>query len=224
MFTGIIEEVGTITGFLASQKAGSLHINARLVVEGSKIGDSIAVNGVCLTVTELTANGFVVDVMPETLKRTNLGELRNGERVNLERAMSIGDRLGGHLVSGHVDGKGKILSKRQNENAILFEIEAGADIQRYLIPQGSITVDGISLTVVAIKANSFSVSVIPHTAAVTTLGKKQVGNCVNLENDVIGKYVERLLASQGSLLHSLHSARNKQHSVTESFLRDNGFV
>ncbi|AKF95764.1 riboflavin synthase [Brevibacillus laterosporus] len=224
MFTGIIEEVGTITGFLTSQKAGSLHINARLVVEGSKIGDSIAVNGVCLTVTEFTANGFVVDVMPETLKRTNLGELRNGELVNLERAMSIGDRLGGHLVSGHVDGKGRMLSKRQNENAILFEIEAGAGIQRYLIPQGSITVDGISLTVVAIKANSFSVSVIPHTAAVTTLGKKQVGDCVNLENDVIGKYVERLLASQGNVLHSLHSARNKQHSVTESFLRDNGFV
>ncbi|PPA86113.1 riboflavin synthase [Brevibacillus laterosporus] len=224
MFTGIIEEMGTINGILTSQKAGSLHIKASLVVEESKLGDSIAVNGVCLTVTEFTGNGFVVDVMPETLKRTTLSELRNGDPVNLERAMSLGDRLGGHLVSGHVDGTGRIISKRQNENAILFEIEAGADIKRYLIPRGSITVDGISLTVVDIKANSFFISIIPHTATVTTLGKKQVGDYVNLENDVIGKYVERLLAPQGDLFNSLHPAGTKQQSVTESFLRDNGFV
>lgn len=224
MFTGIVEEVGTIYGMLTGSKAGSLHIKASLVREGSKVGDSIAVNGVCLTVTQFTASGFVVDVMPETLNKTNLGELRYGDPVNLERAMSVGDRLGGHLVSGHVDGRGRILSKKQRENAVLYEIEAATDIQRYIIPRGSVTVDGISLTVVDVHANSFSLSIIPHTVTVTTLGKKNVGDHVNLENDLIGKYVERLLAVQGNQSLSLHSSRTKQHSVTDSFLRDNGFV
>ncbi|TPG68019.1 riboflavin synthase [Brevibacillus laterosporus] len=227
MFTGIVEEVGTIYGVLNGRKAGSLHIKASLVIEGSKVGDSIAVNGVCLTVTQFTASGFVVDVMPETLNKTNLGELRYGDPVNLERAMSLGDRLGGHLVSGHVDGRGRILSKKQSENAILYEIEAATDILRYIIPRGSVTVDGISLTVVDVHANFFSLSIIPHTVTVTTLGKKNVGDHVNLENDLIGKYVERLLADQGNQGNqpfSLHSSRTKQHSVTDSFLRDNGFV
>ncbi len=189
MFTGIVEE----TGVVAKCNASSLFIKANKILSGTQLGDSIAVNGVCLTVTNLTKDGFYADVMPETFSRSNLGELTAGSQVNLERAMAADGRFGGHIVSGHIDGTGKITKIQNDGNAVRFWIAADIKILRLIVEKGSITVDGISLTVVSVDDSNFSISIIPHTLAETILGTKRVGDTVNLENDIIGKYVERLL-------------------------------
>lgn len=193
MFTGIIEELGSVRSLSLTGTSGKITIDAKKVLEGTRIGDSIAVNGVCLTVISLQRDGFTADVMAETVRRSNLGDLRRGDRVNLERAMDAGGRFGGHLVSGHIDGTGTIKSCRKEENAVWVTVTAGPDILRLIIEKGSVAIDGISLTVAAVSDRDFQVSVIPHTGEETTLLKKKPGDAVNLENDVVGKYVERLL-------------------------------
>ena len=193
-FTGIIETVGVV----AKCDASSLFIKAEKILDGTHIGDSIAVNGVCLTVTRLTQGGFYADVMPETFSRSNLGELTAGSCVNLERAMAADGRFGGHIVSGHIDGRGKITKIKNDGNAVRFWIASDEKILRLIVEKGSIAVDGISLTVVSVNDSDFSISIIPHTLGETTLGTKRVGDTVNLENDIIGKYVERLLGKTTS--------------------------
>jgi len=194
VFTGIIEEKGKVARLSTS---GELEVEASKVLEGTVIGDSIAVCGVCLTVVAITPSTFTVDVMPETMKRSVLKDLRPGSTVNLERAMQPSGRLGGHLVNGHVDGVGRVRSRRELGNAVLFEIDVAPDVARYMVPRGSVTVDGISLTVVESKERSFSVSIIPHTLAQTTLEGAAPGTSVNVEADIIAKYVEAFL-SRGS--------------------------
>ena len=189
MFTGLVEEKGTILKISQNQ----ICVKAEKVLEGSRIGDSIAVNGVCLTVTRLTSGGFWADVMPETFSRSNLGSLIPGALVNLERAMAADGRFGGHIVSGHIDGRGKITKIQNDGNAVRFWICADKAILRLIVEKGSITVDGISLTVVSVSDADFSISIIPHTLGETTLGSRRVGDSINLENDIIAKYVERLL-------------------------------
>ena len=193
MFTGIIEELGSVRSLSLTGTSGKITIDAKKVLEGTRIGDSIAVNGVCLTVISLQRDGFTADVMAETVRRSNLGDLRRGDRVNLERAMDAGGRFGGHLVSGHIDGTGTIRSCRKEENAVWVTVTAGPDILRLIIEKGSVAIDGISLTVAAVSDRDFQVSVIPHTGEETTLLKETPGDAVNLENGVVGKYVERLL-------------------------------
>ena len=209
MFTGIIEEVGSLKESKKSAKQYVLTINAKKVLEDVQLGDSIAVNGVCLTVTSFTTDSFTVDVMPETLKATSLQTLERGSKVNLERAMAAGSRFGGHIVSGHVDGLGRIKSRKEVANAIYFEIETTAELSRYIIKKGSICVDGISLTVVEVEGNQFSISIIPHTLAETNLQYRDRGDRVNLECDMLAKYMEKLLekrfpaTKQGITLESL---------------------
>lgn len=195
MFTGIIEEVGTIKAIHLRGSSGQIAIRAEKVLEGTKIGDSIAVNGICLTVTSLQKDGFTADIMAETVRRSSLSRAGNGENVNLERAMAADGRFGGHMVSGHIDGTGKILSGRKEENAVWVEIGASRDILNLIVEKGSVCIDGISLTVASVNDSAFQVSVIPHTGEETTLLKKRPGDLVNLENDVIGKYVQKLLGS-----------------------------
>lgn len=189
MFTGIIEE----TGKIISVGAGRIAVQAGKVLEGTKIGDSIAVNGVCLTVTTMTSSEFTADVMPETLSRTNLGSLGKGVCVNLERAMAADGRFGGHIVSGHIDGTGTVSRLEKDGNAVWVYIAAPGSILNLIIEKGSIAIDGISLTVAKVNAVEFAVSVIPHTGEETTLLGKKAGDMVNLENDVIGKYVQKLM-------------------------------
>lgn len=193
MFTGIIEELGTIKRIALQGASGQITIRAKKVLEGTEIGDSIAVNGICLTVTSLQRDSFTADVMAETVRRSSLSGAGNGDFVNLERAMAADGRFGGHIVSGHIDGTGKILSFRQEENAVWVEIETSRDILKLIVEKGSICIDGISLTVANVSDLGFQVSIIPHTGEETTLLKKRPGDLVNLENDVIGKYVEKLL-------------------------------
>lgn len=193
MFTGIVEEVGTINTISMAGSSGTVIVNADRVLEGTKIGDSIAVNGICLTVTSMTSNSFSADVMAETVRRSSLSECRKGDKVNLERAMAADGRFGGHIVSGHIDGTGTIISLIREENAVWVTIEAEPDIMKYIIEKGSICIDGISLTVAKVSDDNFSVSVIPHTGEETTLLKKKAGNAVNLENDIVGKYIEKLM-------------------------------
>lgn len=193
MFTGIIEEVGTVKSIQKGAVSSFIQINADTVLNDAHIGDSIAVNGVCLTVTDLTGNSFQADVMNETLSRSSLGSLKNGSPVNLERAMSAQGRFGGHIVSGHIDGTGVISSVKQDGIALWYTINTDSEILRYIVEKGSIAIDGISLTVAKVTANDFSVSIIPHTAAQTVLNSKKTGDTVNLENDIIGKYVEKFL-------------------------------
>lgn len=215
MFTGIVEELGAIRAVRRGAASAVLSIGAAEVLSDLKIGDSVAVNGVCLTVTSLDDGGFTADVMHETLSRSSLGALAPGGRVNLERAMPANGRFGGHIVSGHIDGTGKIASVRPDDNALWYTISAAPELLRYIVEKGSITIDGISLTVAAVDEVSFSVSLIPHTAAVTALGKKRAGDIVNLETDIIGKYVEKLL----------HPAPEpeRQGGISLEFLAENGF-
>lgn len=194
MFTGIIEETGTIL----SAGNGKIRIAAQKVLGGTKTGDSIAVNGVCLTVTEMTSCGFTADVMPETLSRSNLGSLKKGDSVNLERAMAADGRFGGHFVSGHIDGTGTILKMQNDGNAVWVYISAPRPILNLIIEKGSVAIDGISLTVAKIDEKEFAVSVIPHTGEETTLLNKKPGDIVNLENDVVGKYVQKLMSLRDS--------------------------
>lgn len=194
MFTGIIEE----TGKIVSVGAGRIAVQAKKVLQGTQIGDSIAVNGVCLTVTTMTSSEFTADVMPETLSRTNLGSLGKGNSVNLERAMAADGRFGGHIVSGHIDGTGTVSKLEKDGNAVWVYIAAPSSILNLIIEKGSIAIDGISLTVAKVNAVEFAVSVIPHTGEETTLLGKKAGDVVNLENDVIGKYVQKLMGLGGA--------------------------
>jgi riboflavin synthase len=216
VFTGIIEEIGTIRSIKRGNASAVLEIAADKVLTDVQLGDSIAVNGICLTVTEFSTRHFTVDVMPETLAKTSLASLGPGSPVNLERAMAAGDRFGGHFVSGHVDGTGVIVDKRPYGNAVLYEVEAEDGLLRYIIPKGSISIDGISLTVVDVTETSFSVSIIPHTLAETVLQYKEKGDRVNLECDMIGKYIERIL--------TWRERKARPSSLTESFLAEHGFL
>lgn len=195
MFTGIVEELGEVTAVENLGDASRFRLRGPLVTEGAKHGDSIAVNGVCLTVVDFGDGEFTADVMAETLNRSSLGALEEGSRVNLERPMAVGDRLGGHIVQGHVDNVGTVLERKPSENWEIVKISLPADLTRYVVEKGSITVDGVSLTVVDAGPDFFTISLIPTTLALTTLGIKQPGDPVNLEVDVIAKYVERLLGA-----------------------------
>lgn len=199
MFSGIVEEMGAVSVLNRSLAGTRLTIIASTVMGDLTIGASVSVNGVCLTAVARTDRDFSVDVSPETLNVTTFGSLTSGSPVNLERAMKLNERIGGHMVSGHVDGIGAIRSRHQDGNAVILEIEAPKQVLRLCVGKGSITVDGISLTINEVTDRSFLVAIIPHTAKVTTLGLKQVGDRVNLESDLIGKYVERLLQERGLL-------------------------
>ena len=188
MFTGIVEELGTV----GSIKSGVLIVDASLVLEDLDVKDSICVNGACLTVTGLTGKGFQVDVVPETLRRTNLGELTSGSKVNLERSLQMGGRLGGHIVQGHVDGTGEIFSIAKDGDAYLYSFAVSPELSRYIVQKGFICVDGISLTVVDCADDAFTVTLIPYTREHTVLGTKSEGNKVNLEADIMAKYIEKL--------------------------------
>jgi len=191
MFTGLIEEIGRIESVVKSVKSASITIKARKVLEGVQLGDSISTNGVCLTVTSFDSGRFSVDVMAETMRASNFRHLTPGDEVNLERALSLGDRLGGHMVSGHIDGVGTIHSYEKEDNAIWITVAASPDILKYIVYKGSIAIDGVSLTVAYVDESVFKVSIIPHTKDVTTLLRKKPGNEVNLECDMIGKYIEK---------------------------------
>ncbi|MGN0483445.1 MAG: riboflavin synthase [Lachnospiraceae bacterium] len=217
MFTGIIEEVGHVKSISGGGNAIVLGISCKTVLENTKIGDSIAVNGVCLTVTKLHADWYEADVMPETMHRTVLGNLKVGSPVNLERAMAADGRFGGHIVSGHIDGTGTIQAVRPDENAVWFTIAAESELLHYIVEKGSICIDGISLTVADVTEKTFSVSVIPHTRANTSLSKKDVGDDVNLECDIIGKYVEKLLFA------SKESGKQEKSNITMEFLMEHGY-
>lgn len=217
MFTGIVEEVGTIKEISLGRGFGIIEINCSKVLEETRIGDSIAVNGVCLTVNKLNGKSFTADVMGETLNRTNLGSLKGGQVVNLERALKMSDRLGGHIVSGHIDGKGKIVSIEKKEDGTWFTISADKDVLKYIIFKGSVAIDGISLTTAYVDDEVFKVSVIPHTLENTILSYKSEGCDVNLENDLVGKYIERF-----SILKSEEN-KKEESRITIDFLRENGF-
>ncbi len=210
MFTGIIEEIGTVQRITQTPGSCALTLRAQKVLTGTQIGDSIAVNGVCLTVTQLGSDHFTADVMPETLRRSSLGKLKFGAAVNLERAMAANGRFGGHIVAGHIDGTGTICAIQPEGNAILVSIQAAPSLLRYVVEKGSIAIDGISLTVAAVAHDRFTVSLIPHTGAETTLLRHRPGEIVNLETDLIGKYVEKLM-------------QPKEHGITRDLLQKNGF-
>ena len=194
MFTGIVEEIGHVKSIRRGAKSVSLEVEADVVMQGTQVGDSIATNGVCLTVTSMSPKGFTADVMPETVARTSLATLKPGSTVNLERALTLQSRLGGHIVQGHVDGTGTICRRTSDDNAVWLWVECPAPLMRYIIEKGSITIQGVSLTVAKVEGTTFAVSLIPHTQGATTLHAAKVGDTVNLENDVIAKYVEKLLA------------------------------
>lgn len=196
MFTGIIEEIGRIGSIRRGVKSFTLIVDATEIMPDVKVGDSISTNGVCLTVTSLTPSGFTADVMPETVNRTALSQLKAGSEVNLERALTLNSRLGGHIVSGHIDGTGIIVDIRRDDNAVWITISCGSSMLRYIINKGSIAIQGVSLTVAEVFSDRFSVSLIPHTQKVTTLHSVRIGDMVNLETDVMAKYAERLLGIQ----------------------------
>ena len=212
MFTGIIEEVGTVRRIERGAKGARLTIGAKTVLEDTKIGDSIATNGVCLTVVSQTCDSFSADVMAESLRRLALGSLQSGSPVNLERAMAANGRFGGHIVSGHIDGTGTIASQKREDNAVWVKVKTPAPLLRYIVEKGSIAIDGVSLTVAAVTETDFSVSIIPHTGAQTILLGKKPGEPVNLECDVIGKYVEKLIQP------------HKTGGISTDFLAANGFI
>ena len=214
MFTGIVEEMGTVKAIRKGPHSAVVEIQAQVVLEDLHIGDSIAVNGVCLTATAFSPAGFTADVMHETLNRSALALLRPGSRVNLERALAAGGRFGGHIVSGHIDGTGTIRALRRDDNAVWYTVSAAPSLLKYIVEKGSIAIDGISLTVAAVDDASFSVSIIPHTAASTILGSKRPGDTVNLETDLIGKYVEKLLTFRD---------QPASGGLTLEILRQNGF-
>lgn len=214
MFTGIIEETGTVQTVQHSGDSSFIKIRAEKILSDVHVGDSIAVNGVCLTVTDFGDNIFRADVMNETLNRSSLGSLKKGSPVNLERAMPANGRFGGHMVSGHIDGTGVISDIKKDGIAVWYTISTKPEIMRYIIEKGSIAIDGISLTVAKVTGNNFSVSIIPHTAQQTILSYKKTGDIVNLENDIVGKYVEKLL----------NPASVNKSSISMDFLSENGFI
>ena len=218
MFTGIVEEIGTVKNIIKGSRSIKLAIAAQKVLENTNLGDSIAVNGVCLTVTALGKNGFTADVMPESMSKTNMGKLKPGDRVNLERALTLASRLGGHIVSGHIDGVGEIIDMEKDDNAVRVTLTASPKVMKYIVSEGSVALDGVSLTVAHLGESDFTVSLIPHTAQVTKLLDKKVGDKLNVENDVVGKYVERLLDFSAK-----NEIKEKKPSLSLSFLRENGF-
>ncbi|MBR6386176.1 MAG: riboflavin synthase [Ruminococcus sp.] len=213
MFTGIVEEMGMVSEITRNGNNSYIRIQAEKVLSDVHIGDSIAVNGVCLTVTRHDGNIFQADVMNETLNRSSLGSLKRGSKVNLERAMSAEGRFGGHIVSGHIDGTGTITNIKNDGIAVWYTVSAKPEIMRYTVEKGSIAIDGISLTVARVSENSFSVSIIPHTAEKTVLSLKKIGDIVNLENDIIAKYVEKLV-----------NIPQKKKGVTLELLAEKGFM
>jgi riboflavin synthase len=213
MFTGIIEEIGTVRSVKAGTRSATIVIGANRVIEDMKIGDSINTDGICLTVTAFSGDTFTVDVMPETMKRSGLQGIKAGTRVNLERALRLSDRLGGHLVSGHGDDTGKILNKRVDENATWLTIGAGKNVLKYIVEKGSVALDGISLTVARVDERSFEVSIIPHTRSETTLVDKNPGQRVNIECDMIAKYLEKLQQTD-----------TKKNTLDLGFLTEQGFI
>lgn len=223
MFTGLVEEIGTVTSIVKSAKSARITVKAKTVLEKVRLGDSISTNGVCLTVTQFSSESFSVDVMAETMRRSNLHLLTPGDAINLERALLVGDRLGGHIVSGHIDGMGTIVDFTKEDNAIWITISTSPVILKYIVQKGSIAIDGISLTVAYVDESVFKVSIIPHTRDVTTLLKKKVGEIINLECDMLGKYIEKLLLSNGQTHASNEESLVKQ-GIDMNFLCDNGFA
>lgn len=216
MFTGLVEEIGNVDSVSKGIRSAKIKIKANKVLEGVKLGDSICTNGVCLTVTEFGKDNFTVDVMAETMRRSSLCELKKGDRVNLERALSLGDRLGGHIVSGHIDGIGKIKKFEKEDNATWVSIDTPKNILRYIVMKGSIAIDGVSLTVAYVDDQIFKVSIIPYTKDETTLLKKNIGDVVNLECDMVGKYVEKFLG--------LKEKEETKSAIDMNFLKENGFL
>ena len=218
MFTGIIEEIGIIQEIIKGEKSSVISIKASKILEETILGDSICVNGVCLTVTKMTKDTFEADVMAETLRKSNIGKLSIGSKVNLERALKLEGRFGGHIVSGHIDGVGEIISLIKEDNATWVTVKTSKDILKYIVMKGSIAIDGISLTVAYIDYEVFKVSIIPHTGGETTLLHKKNGETVNLECDVIGKYIEKFMRLKEE------SGQIKKQLLDETFLRENGFI
>ena len=223
MFTGLIEEVGTLRAVRRGAHSAVLSIGAETVLSGLKTGDSVAVNGVCLTVTAQDSGGFTADVMHETLNRSALALLRPGSRVNLERAMAADGRFGGHIVSGHIDGTGKITEIKEDSLAIWYTIEASLEILRYIVEKGSVAIDGISLTVAKVTQTTFSVSTIPHTRKITTLGERKKGDMVNLENDIVGKYVEKFTNEIKPYETAINTSEKKNQGITREKLAHYGY-
>ncbi|WP_418790471.1 riboflavin synthase [Phosphitispora sp. TUW77] len=222
MFTGIIEEMGILKKIQRGADSARLTLEASEVLKDVRLGDSIAVNGICLTVVDFNERFFDADVMAETLRKTNLEDLKPGDRVNLERALKVGGRLGGHIVSGHIDGVGIITRQHKEDIAVITSIRAPAEVIKYVVKKGSVAIDGISLTVVDCTNDSFQVSLIPHTASLTTLGYKKTGDRVNLEADIIGKYVERLVGFNTDEAGS--RAVSSQSKLTMDYLAEKGFL
>ena len=221
MFTGIIEGFGTLTGVRPSGQGKKLEIQSDFALDQTKIGDSVAVSGACLTVVTLDGRRFTVDVAPETLSKTTLGAAQRGERVNLERALRLSDRLDGHLVSGHIDGVGRIQHKQRLGNAIIVTIGVDPELIRYMVTKGSVAVDGISLTINEVGTDFFKISIIPHTAKLTTIGFKSAGDTVNIETDIIGKYVERFVLNEKG---PGKETANGKSSLDLQFLQKSGFI
>lgn len=217
MFTGIIEELGIVKNIIRGSSSIKLSIECISILHDVKIGDSIAVNGICLTVTDLGSNWFTVDVMPETMRRTGLSKLNSSQKVNLERALRLSDRLGGHIVSGYIDGTGIITAKTEEDNAIWLTVEAADTVLKYIVMKGSVALDGTSLTVAHVDDSCFKVSLIPLTARVTTLGFKETGDMVNIECDVVGKYIEKFIGGKTS-------EQSVKRDLTMELLKENGFV
>jgi len=220
MFTGIIEEIGTVKQLVPGRVSYKLTVSADKVIEGTKVGDSISTNGICLTVTSVSSGSFEADVMAETVRRTSFSSFRTGTRVNLERALTLSSRLGGHIVSGHIDGTGKITDMTREDNAVWVTVETGPGLLRYMIEKGSVALDGVSLTLAYVDDSCFKVSVIPHTGEETVLLTKKPGDLLNIECDLIGKYVEKLLMTE--------AAPDKETpgkaAIDMKFLAENGFI
>lgn len=228
MFTGIIEEIGTVDFIKKGSQSAVIGIHCEKVLEGTKTGDSIAVNGVCLTVTGMSGRGYTADVMAETLARSSLGKLSKGSRVNLERAMAADGRFGGHMVAGHIDGTGTVKEIRKDETAVWYTIAADEHILRYVVEKGSVAIDGISLTVAGVTGCDLTVSVIPHTQGETNLSDRRVGDTVNLECDIVGKYIEKLCMGKNNSTKveksKNHATGMGNHGLSEAFLIENGFI
>ncbi|WP_282126418.1 riboflavin synthase [Marinifilum flexuosum] len=218
MFTGLVEEIGQIKAIERGAKSIRLSISASKIMDDVKLGDSIATNGICLTVISFDSAGFTADVMPETMNRTSFGTLGTGSKVNLERAVRVGDRLGGHMVSGHVDGLGAIVGQEKDDNAIWVSIAAPKNILKYVIEKGSIAIDGISLTVAYVDEKIFKVSIIPLTQYDTTLTSKKAGEKVNLECDMTAKYIEKFM------FHREEEEKSEKSDISMDFLKENGFA
>ncbi|WP_085993199.1 riboflavin synthase [Oceanobacillus senegalensis] len=216
MFTGIIEEIGTVKKIQnVSEEAVQMTIGSKKILEDVHLGDSISVNGICLTVTNFSSDYFQVDAMPETIKATSLQDLKQGSKVNLERAMAANGRFGGHFVSGHIDGIGEIVKKHKDQNAIYYDIEIPEELAQFLLHKGSITVDGTSLTLFGVDKNVFIISLIPHTVEETILGEKGKGDIVNIECDMLAKYVHNMLRNEYT---------KKEGKLDQEFLKNNGFM